>query len=345
MRFTIQVPFEPFSYNPPSPVAVRPQGTKHEVSFVDLLEMKLTSNHVRATVLALATVALIGCGGSGGGSSVPTATDKSQVAQLLKDVFAGRGRVPSGTGPAPAAAPALKGTQKQPSRPLVTKRDEGDLQVGQVSKFADDLWGRIEAVSYDTFQGYRSVTELKYNYYRDEALTQFYGYYNFAFRLEDDGTAYTFSETELKEPEGPPYYKKVQDWGRLGSYHKNDYVEVTDLSGNGGPDRVRIEGGCEWLGGDSSTFYVKYPVRGELFQASGKSFANGGLEIAWTTASGYRVEIKYDRDWNATFTITGDNPLLPANGQFDIEGKGSITFKDGTQADFDYYQNDFFVTR
>jgi hypothetical protein len=307
--------------------------------------MKLTSNHVRATVLAFAAIGVIGCGGSGGGSSVPTATAKSQVAQLLKDVFAGRDRVPSGTGPAPAAAPALKGTQKKTNRPPVAKRDEGDLQVGQVSKFADDLWGRIEAVSYDTFQGYRSITELKYNYYRDEALSQYYGYQNTAFRVEDDGTGYNLFETELNEPEGPPYYKKEQTWGRLGTYYKNEYIEVTDLSGNGGPNRVRIEGGYEWLGGDTSTFYVKYPVRDGILQATGKSFANGGLEVAWTTATGYRVEIQYDRDWNATFTITGDNPLLPASGQFDIEGKGSITFKDGSQAEFDYYQNDFFVTR
>jgi hypothetical protein len=307
--------------------------------------MKLTSNHVRATVLAFAAIGVIGCGGSGGGSSVPTATAKSQVAQLLKDVFAGRDRVPSGTGPAPVAAPALKGTQKKTNRPPVAKRDEGDLQVGQVSKFADDLWGRIEAVSYDTFQGYRSITELKYNYYRDEALSQYYGYQNTAFRVEDDGTGYNLFETELNEPEGPPYYKKEETWGRLGTYYKNEYIEVTDLSGNGGPNRVRIEGGYEWLGGDTSTFYVKYPVRDGILQATGKSFANGGLEVAWTTATGYRVEIQYDRDWNATFTITGDNPLLPASGQFDIEGKGSITFKDGTQADFDYYQNDFFVTR
>lgn len=307
--------------------------------------MKLTSNHVRATVLAFAAIGVIGCGGSGGGSSVPTATAKSQVAQLLKDVFAGRDRVPSGTGPAPVAAPALKGTHKKTNRPPVAKRDEGDLQVGQVSKFADDLWGRIEAVSYDTFQGYRSITELKYNYYRDEALSQYYGYQNTAFRVEEDGTGYNLFETELNEPEGPPYYKKEQTWGRLGTYYKNEYIEVTDLSGNGGPNRVRIEGGYEWLGGDTSTFYVKYPVRDGILQATGKSFANGGLEVAWTTATGYRVEIQYDRDWNATFTITGDNPLLPASGQFDIEGKGSITFKDGTQADFDYYQNDFFVTR
>jgi hypothetical protein len=307
--------------------------------------MKLTSNHVRATVLAFAAIGVIGCGGSGGGSSVPTATAKSQVAQLLKDVFAGRDRVPSGTGPAPVAAPALKGTQEKTNRPPVAKRDEGDLQVGQVSKFADDLWGRIEAVSYDTFQGYRSITELKYNYYRDEALSQYYGYQNTAFRVEEDGTSYNLFETELNEPEGPPYYKKEQTWGRLGTYYKNEYIEVTDLSGNGGPNRVRIEGGYEWLGGDTSTFHVKYPVKDGLLQATGKSFANGGLEVAWTTATGYRVEIQYDRDWNATFTITGDNPLLPASGQFDIEGKGSITFKDGTQADFDYYQNDFFVTR
>jgi len=307
--------------------------------------MKLTPKSVGATVLAIAAVGLFGCGGSGGGDAISPTTAKSKVAQLLKEVFAGRNRVPSGTGPTPAAAPALKGTQKKSSRPFLAKRDEGDLQVGQVSKFADDLWGRIEAVSYLNLQGYRTITVLDYNYYRDEALTQFYGYQKYAFRLEDDGTGYTFSETELKEPEGPPYYKKEQTWGRLGTYYKNEYIEVTDLSGNGGPNRVRIEGGYEWLGGDFSTFYVKYPVGGELFQASGKSFANGGIEIAWTTASGYRVEIQYDRGWNATFSITGDNPLLPANGKFDIEGKGSITFKDGTQADFDYYQNEFFVTR
>ncbi len=307
--------------------------------------MRLTSKSFGSVVLAAVVMGLCGCGGSGGGDSLSPATAKSKVAQLLKDVFAGRERVPSGTGPAPVAAPALKGTKKKSNRPLVAKRDEGDLQVGQVSQFADDLWGRIEAVSYDTFQGYRSITELKYNYYRDEALTQFYGYQNTAFRVEEDGTSYNFFETELKQPEGPPYYKKEQTWGRLGTYYKNEYIEVTDLSGNGSPDRVRIEGGYEWLGGDSSTFYVKYPVRDGFLQASGKSFANGGLEVAWNTASGYRVEIKYDRDWNAEFTITGDNPLLPATGKFDIEGKGSITFKDGTKADFDYYQNEFFITR
>jgi hypothetical protein len=307
--------------------------------------MKLTTKSLGSLVLATAAMGLFGCGGSGGGDAISPATAKSKVAQVLKEVFAGRERVPSGSGPTPSAAPALKGTQKKLSRPLVAKRDEGDLQVGQVSQFADDIWGRIEAVSYDTFQGYRSITELKYNYFRDEALTQLFGYQNTAFRVEDDGTSYNFFETELKQPEGPPYYKKEQTWGRLGTYYKNEYVEVTDLSGNGGPDRVRIEGGYEWLGGDSSTFYVKFPVRDGILQATGKSFANGGLEVAWTTASGYRVEIQYDRDWSATFTITGDNPLLPASGQFDIEGKGSITFKDGTQADFDYYQNDFFVTR
>jgi hypothetical protein len=301
---------------------------------VDALEVKLNPISALAALLALAAA---GCGGSGGSTTIVTADHRSQVAQLLKDVFAGQNRVQSGNGRARIAAQKGQRPRAEP--------EEGDLKVGQVSKFADNLWGRIEAVSYQNLQGYRTITVLDYNYYRDEALTQFYGYYNFAFRLEDDGTGYTFSETELKEPEGPPYYKKVQDWGRLGSYHKNDYVEVTDLSGNGGPDRVRIEGGYEWLGGDFSTFYVKYPVRGELFQATGKSFANGGVEIAWTTASGYRVEIQYDRDWNATFTITGDNPLLPATGQFNVEGKGTITFKDGTQADFDYYQNEFFVTR
>jgi hypothetical protein len=320
-------------------------GTKHEVFFVDAFEMKLTTKSLGSVVVAVAAMGLFGCGGSGGGDAISPATAKSKVAQILKDVFAGRERMPSGSGPTPAAAPALKGNQKKLNRPLVAKRDEGDLQVGQVSQFADDIWGRIEAVSYDTFQGYRSITELKYNYYRDEALTQFFGYQNTAFRVEDDGTSYNFFETELKQPEGPPYYKKEQTWGRLGTYYKNEYVEVTDLSGNGGPDRVRIEGGYEWLGGDTSTFYVKFPVRDGVLQATGKSFANGGLEVAWTTASGYRVEIQYYRDWNATFSISGDNPLLPANGHLDTEGKGSITFKDGTQADFDYYQNGFFVTR
>jgi len=306
--------------------------------------MKLTAVSSWAASLTIAAITLMGCGGSGGGTTAPTidpATAKTKVAQLLKDVFAGRGRIQS----APASAAAPKFVPAKSSRSKFAFQEEGDLQVGQVSKFADDLWGRVEAVSYLNLQGYRTVTKLDYNYYRDEALTQFYGYQNYAFRLEDDGTGYTFSETELNEPTGPPYYKKEETASRLASYYKNDYVEVTDLSGNGGPDRVRIEGGSEWLGGDTSTFYTRYPIRGELFQASGKSFANGGLEVAWTTASGYRVEIQYDRDWNATFTITGDNPLLPASGQFDIEGKGSITFKDATRADFDYYQNDFFVTR
>ncbi len=303
--------------------------------------MKLTSSSSWAAVLALTPIMLVGCGGSGGAPTMPTATAKTKVAQLLKDVFAGRNRIQS----APATRSGSKSDQTKSRLPKSTRGEEGDLAVGQVSKYAEGFWGRIEDVSYDNFEGYRSITKLNYKYYRDELLTQYYGYSNYAFRLEDNGIGYNFSETELNEPSGPPYYKKEETRARLGSYYKNDYVEVTDLSGNGGPDRVRIEGGSEWLGGDTSTFYVRYPLRGELFNASGKSFANGGLEVAWNTASGYRVEIQYDRDWNAVFSINGDNPLLPASGQFDIEGKGSITFKDGTRADFDYYQNEFFVTR
>jgi outer membrane murein-binding lipoprotein Lpp len=308
--------------------------------------MKLITSSSLVAGLALTALFLAGCGGSGGGTTMATATDKSKVAQLLKDVFAGRNLI--------QAAPAAPGRSKtdksktdksKTSPPLMTRLEEGDLQVGQVVKFADDLWGRIEAVSYDTFQGYRSVTKLDYKYFKDEQLTQYIGFDNYVFSVAEDGTGYTFSETELNQPTGPPYYKKEEIWGRLGEYYKNDFVEVTDLSGNGGPDRVRIEGGSEWLGGDSSTFYVRYPIRGELFNASGKSFANGGLEVAWTTASGFRVEIQYDRDWNAVFSINGENPLLPASGQFDIEGKGTITFNDGTQANFDYYNNDFFVAR
>jgi hypothetical protein len=169
----------------------------------------------RGVLLAIAAFAIFGCGGSGGVTAVSNPTDRSKIAQLLKDVFAGRDRVQSGSGRARASNQSKKSTH-----PRLAEPEEGDLRVGQISQFGDDLWGRIEAVSYGTFQGYRSITELKYNFYRDELLTQYYGFQNTAFRVEDDGTAYNLFETELNEPSGPPYYKKEETLSRLGSYYK-----------------------------------------------------------------------------------------------------------------------------
>jgi hypothetical protein len=104
---------------------------------VDALEVKLNPISALAALLALAAA---GCGGSGGSTTIVTADHRSQVAQLLKDVFAGQNRVQSGNGRARIAAQKGQRPRAEP--------EEGDLKVGQVSKFADDLWGRIEAVSY-----------------------------------------------------------------------------------------------------------------------------------------------------------------------------------------------------
>lgn len=224
------------------------------------------------------------------------------------------------------------------------RRDEGDIVVGGPVGVSPDLWGRATAVEYAVVGGYRGLAVLNFDIFDDPDYTNLVGYQHTEIRNVGAETTYRLDTKFTKGIYAPREQRmytfsnsvtgsaiqEAFDSGREeispGVYRESEYETRWDTPGFGQP----------------TTFVGRFRQDGVESNTSGKSYPDGRLELVWVTEAGYTVRWLSNPDLTGSIRVENVNdPLCPATGDYDAEGKGILTFADGSTAEFDLYNSSF----
>jgi len=305
-------------------------------------------------IAALFCAISTGCGGSSAaGSSVPSG-NRAAIAASVKGAASSSATLKEGSpdrtrskSDRQTITPVLLG-KAGVTCPIDSVRaarlNERDLTVGSPIAVSDDLWGKVTAVEYTEARGFREIALLNFDIFDDAAHTSLVGYQNTENRTVG---AETTSTLESKFTKGKYAPRDLSSSSIFNFETGRIFQESTDA----GREEVaagefrdyRYSTRWETLGlGQPFTFSSQVQQGGVQYNTSGTYYFDGRLEMVWTNAAGYTVRWTTNADGTGEFRLENTNdPLCPATGTYGIDGKGTITFVDGTKADFDLYDNAF----
>ncbi|MFZ4509096.1 MAG: hypothetical protein ACOYON_15515 [Fimbriimonas sp.] len=313
--------------------------------------MKPIRTHLPLAVLAYALA--LGCGGSGTNPIPIAGGNRTAIAESIQGAATSSTSMKSG---APGRSrreltsialglslPERKGVAQPQSQFSPLSREEGDIKVGDIFGVAPDLWGKATGIEYVEANGYRSLAVYNFDTFDDAECTNLVGY----------------QHTENRTT-GPESISRVESKFTKGTYAPRDYLMYTLINSETGrvvkefSDKGREESPGEFRSyeyyarfemegtGQPTTFVSRFKRDEVEYNFSGTYMPDGTLEMVWVNANGYRVTWTSKSDGTGSFKIENTNdPLCPATGTYDAEGKGIITFSDGTTADFDLYDSQF----
>ena len=306
-----------------------------------------------APLAAFVLAVTSGCGGSGSTTGGPIAVGNreaiaksilgaSTTSSAMKAGGRSRSRTEAARPKIQPVVPGKLGSAQTASRPI--RRDEGDLVVGGPVGVSPDLWGRVTAVEYAVVGGYRGIAVLNFDIFDDPDYTNLVGYDHVEIRTVGEETTYRLNSKFTKGRYVPRDYRvytlnnsvtgrsiqEFSDSGREeispGVFRDSEYSSRWDTPGFGQP----------------TTFVGQFKQDGLEYNTSGTTYPDGRFEMVWVNAAGYTIRWESNPDLTGSFRIENINDALcPATGSYDAEGKGILTFADGTTAEFDLYNSSF----
>ena len=279
-------------------------------------------NRALLVIVSAFVLALIGCGGSGGGETRQKLT-REQVESLVIDGIAGIQRLPSGPGsgsPTPAVGP----TGKSGIKARTSTRSRGPGEV---------YWnGEYELWAVDFMDGDPSVSHTwGTHFFLDEAASIPAG--DDVWQSQWSGWPQT-DDQSLAITGGP--------WAGLST---NTHI-VFNQDGRGleeGNGFVPGEGNWEytmsWVDGGYATIDAKYTdLENTWVRYQAEPNEDGSQRYTITTSAGVKTVMLFDADYAGTGTITGPSAALPASMEWDANGDGLITWADGSTTPFSIWE-------
>lgn len=283
-----------------------------------------------ATSATLAGVLwLAGCGGSGASSVLSRQTAQEAVRDALG-----------------------AGSQARNSRrpPAALGSDENGIiryQVGDPYPISSDLFGRITAFSTFVFDGTERIGTFSYDIFSDPDFTRNAGSWSLSI-LEDETQFSSDFEQILNENAPSPQTSRTR-------YRLNKTTASTDFSffraqrvtdDPTGTPPYFSEVSTRWTseGVERTGSYAFSEKRDGRIksESTGRFFPDGRFEVSWLNGRGYTVATVFQSDGAGTFTVTNPaDPLCPVTGTFNAEGIGTATFADGSTAEFNQAEQQF----
>lgn|GEM_PF-2536915 len=305
-------------------------------------------------IAALFCAISTGCGGSSAaGSPLPSGNRAAIAASIqgaassstaLKEGSPDRARSKSDRQTITPVLLGRPGVVRPVDSARAARLDEGDITVGSPIAVSDDLWGKVTAVEYAEVGGYRGLAVLNFDIFDDAEYTNLVGYQHTENRTIGAETTHKLDSKFTKGKYAPRELTK----NSLFNYETGRMLQEGTDAG-----REEIAPGefrdysyttrWESLGlGQPFTFSTTWKQGGKEYSTSGTYYFDGRLEMVWVNTAGYTVRWTTNADGTGEFRLENANdPLCPATGTYGIDGKGTITFVDGTKADFDLYDNEF----
>lgn len=291
------------------------------------------------SLAVLASLFALGCGGSGTKTTAPNG-NRAAIAQSIKGAATTSTTIKDG-------APGRSRKELRPTAPNVAlplSREEGDLEVGSPIGVSPDLWGRVTEVEYATVAGARRIALLNFDIFDDPDYTNLVGYERTENRTNGPETTYLAESKFTNGAYSPRDYRmftltntesgrvvqEASDMGREetspGEYRTYRYSTRFEMPRAGEP----------------TTFVSQFRNDDIDYNSSGTYFADGTLEMVWVNTAGYQITWTSRPDGTGSFRIeNASDSLCPATGSYDAEGKGVITFADGSTENFDLYTSEF----
>lgn len=276
---------------------------------------------IRKTLICgiLAAAVLVGCGGSGTSTVQANqfAKYRDLINQVAKDV----------------SSAGSTGTPGRSAR--ATSREE--LSVG--SKYYsewNELWARIdeyEVQKEETPEGGERVINFKQlvSMYLDEALTQSAGFLRF---IGDEAGNQDYEQRITAGKYAGYLFKNVKTVGEGSSWTRK--INVNDTINN---STQAIE--MSFIPSEQKfTYSYDISVQGKPTRYSG-TIQQGEQRFTYLDSRGFTTTWLRRADQSGEFKIEGNDPLLPATGTWNAEGKGIVKFADGTELPLDFSEGTF----
>ncbi len=304
---------------------------------------------------AILCVISAGCGGSSSssGSPLPSGNRAAIAASIkgasssstaIKEGSPDRARTKADRQTISPVLPGRPGVARPADAAKVARLDEGDITVGSPIAVSDDLWGKVTAVEYAEVRGFRDIALLKFDIFDDAAHTSLVGYQNTKNRTVGAETTNTLESKFTKGKYAPRDLSSSSIFNfETGRIFQQSVDSGREEIAPGEFRDYRYSTRWETLGfGQPFTFSSESQQGGVQFSTSGTYYFDGRLEMVWVNTAGYTIRWTSNADGSGEFQLENTNdPLCPATGTYGIDGKGTITFVDGTKADFDLYDNAF----
>jgi len=270
-----------------------------------------------------------GCGGSGGGTSF---ANLAKYKAFLNKALSGK---PSGH----TAATAAK--SQASTRRLVKHTPTGRDPIGPGSVYFDDslqLWVRADIYETQTDEfGATFLIHWDLACFQDQALTQpagrdyFKEYVDSGKNVAEGGKDFSAGSAA-----GDHFYSKfIADpvTNNTDEYHENRGQGYTYL--NKAHTWWNEATGIQTFAGES--IYDN----GTWIHVTSTWKADGTVGFGFSDSSGYGVTFNWVPDGSGGFTLAGTDPQLPANGTWNPNGVGTVTFADGGSVPFNLTETGF----
>lgn len=279
-------------------------------------------------LVVTALLSLFGCGGS---------STTSQSAVLTKE--SARDAVKQAAGSLTSVQSANSG-RTQRSQKTREQDETGGIKVGDPWYVGEDLWGRVTRIEFGFANGNQYQSALEIDMFSDEARTNKVGYQSNLLSYED---VTGINETDYHFTSGPkaPYRQRAKSKLNPSSGAMLFETLSVDKKENGEVYEQTIKlARNSW---ESRTeFELGFSVGGSRYLFVGAIEIDGSWESNWTNSQGYKINWRVNPDGTGSIRVeNANNPLCPATGVYGTDGKGTLTYADGTTESFDVNNTNF----
>ncbi|MEI7576351.1 MAG: hypothetical protein WCK51_05620 [Armatimonadota bacterium] len=294
--------------------------------------MKIRTQSLFAVGIA---TALIGCGGSG--TTTPLVTlDKSSARAAVKEA--------AGSVQSVKSSNAKLAREASSKLSLQSREHDGDGEQegggGTEGGNPNGIWYKTTKEEYGFANGneFRSVFEG--DMFSDAEHINKIGYQNNYVRYED---VVGFNETDYHFTSGiyaPNRYKSSTMLNPISG--KSSYETLIIDKGDDGKIYETISKFKQESWESKTEFEISFSVGGSRYIFIGSVEDNGVVQSSWTNSLGYKINWRVNQDGSGSIRLeNANNPLCPATGEYGVDGKGTLTFADGTQEAFDMNAENF----
>jgi hypothetical protein len=276
-------------------------------------------------LVATALLSLFGCGGS---------STTSQAAVLTKE--SARDAVKQAAGSVSDVRSANSNREQK------TRQSDGPLsgmQVGDPFDVGPGLFGRVSKVESSLEEGNR-FTFFEVDMFEDEKLTSKVGYQNNLLKFQTQGTV---NETDFHFTAGSFAPQRLKN--RFATDSNSGFLQIDQLQIDK-DDQGRVYEQTLKLTRETFEskldFETSFSVGGSRYLFVGSISPDGTWESNWTNSQGYKINWRVNPDGTGSIRVeNANNPLCPATGVYGTDGKGTLTYADGTTESFDVNNTNF----
>lgn len=204
----------------------------------------------------------------------------------------------------------------------------------------DGIWYKTTKEEYSFANGNQYRSALEVDMFDDAAHTNKVGYQTNYLRYED---VTGINETDYHFTSGKNAPRRIKSKSSLNPITGALMLENTEIDKDEqGRQYERVTKFNQSASEAGLSFEVNFSVGGSRYIFTGAIEPGGTFESKWNNSLGYEITWRTNPDGSGSIKVENSkNPLCPANGVFGADGKGTLTYADGSQEAFDINAQNF----